>query len=219
MPACGRTGSTGRCSGGAWPGRPRLGEGWYGYFEGERYVHRTYCPYRGTTGAMVGVVGYSRDLTELKWSEAWYAAITAAAPGCIIVFDDAGQGWSSTRLRSTSWTFPARTRSGGRSAHSLIFRHCSLLPASPAPRRRRRRIGWDAGSRPMRCVPMARASRLSQHRPHLRHRVGFVTGDTFDSASEGFLARTARPILEKPFMPSSVRQLLADIRAASLRPE
>ena len=66
-------------------------EGWLGYLEGERYVHRTYYPYRDAAGAVIGVVGYSRDLTELKSSEAQYAAITAAALDCIIVFDDAGE--------------------------------------------------------------------------------------------------------------------------------
>jgi hypothetical protein len=47
--------------------------------------------------------------------------------------------------------------------------------------------------------------------------VGFVTGDTLGSAAQAFLARAARPVLEKPFMPSSVRQLLAEIRAAVAR--
>jgi two-component system NtrC family sensor kinase len=54
---------------------------------------------------------------------------------------------------------------------------------------------------------------ISQHRPHLCQCVGFVTGDTLGSAAEAFLARAARPVLEKPFMPPSVRQLLAEIRA------
>jgi CheY-like chemotaxis protein len=58
---------------------------------------------------------------------------------------------------------------------------------------------------------------LSQNRPHLCARVGFVTGDTLGSASEGFLARAARPVLEKPFMPSSLRQLLAEIGVSTPR--
>jgi two-component system NtrC family sensor kinase len=58
---------------------------------------------------------------------------------------------------------------------------------------------------------------LSQNRPHLCARVGFVTGDTLGSASEGFLARAARPVLEKPFMPSSLRQLLAEIGVSAPR--
>ena len=72
-------------------GETTVWEGWLGYLEGERYVHRTYYPYRDATGEVVGVVGYSRDLTELKSSEAQYAAITAAALDCIIVFDETGQ--------------------------------------------------------------------------------------------------------------------------------
>ena len=72
-------------------GETTVWEGWLGYLEGERYVHRTYYPYRDAAGAVVGVVGYSRDLTELKSSEAQYAAITAAALDCIIVFDETGE--------------------------------------------------------------------------------------------------------------------------------
>jgi hypothetical protein len=55
---------------------------------------------------------------------------------------------------------------------------------------------------------------LVQQRPHLYPCLGFVTGDTLGSASEGFLARAARPMLEKPFTPASVRQLVADIRSS-----
>ena len=56
---------------------------------------------------------------------------------------------------------------------------------------------------------------LSRHRPHLCHRVGFVTGDTLGAATEGFVARVARPVLEKPFVPAALRQLVAEIRAAA----
>ena len=56
---------------------------------------------------------------------------------------------------------------------------------------------------------------LRQHRPHLCARVGFVTGDTLGSATEGFVARTGRPMLEKPFVPSALRQLVAEIRASA----
>jgi two-component system NtrC family sensor kinase len=66
-------------------------EGWLGHIEGERYIHRTYYPFRDAAGAVVGVVGYSRDLTELKASEARHAAVIDAALDCIIVFDDAGR--------------------------------------------------------------------------------------------------------------------------------
>jgi len=66
-------------------------EGWLGHFEGERYVHRIYYPFRDAGGAVVGVVGYSRDMTELKASEAHHAAVIEAALDCIIVFDDAGR--------------------------------------------------------------------------------------------------------------------------------
>lgn len=72
-------------------GETGVWEGWLGYLEGERYVHRTYYPFRDAAGAVVGVVGYSRDMTELKAGEAQYAAITAAALDCLIVFDEHGR--------------------------------------------------------------------------------------------------------------------------------
>jgi two-component system NtrC family sensor kinase len=56
---------------------------------------------------------------------------------------------------------------------------------------------------------------LRQHRPHLCRRLGFVTGDTLGTATEGFVARSGRPVLEKPFVPSALRQLVAEIRAAA----
>ncbi|MFN0186830.1 MAG: response regulator, partial [Aquabacterium sp.] len=56
---------------------------------------------------------------------------------------------------------------------------------------------------------------LRQHRPHLCARVGFVTGDTLGTATEGFVARSGRPMLEKPFVPSALRQLVAEIRAGT----
>jgi PAS domain S-box-containing protein len=66
-------------------------EGWLGYLDGERYVHRTYTPFRDAAGAVVGVVGHTRDLTALKTSEAQFAAMADSAPDCIIVFDDGGR--------------------------------------------------------------------------------------------------------------------------------
>ena len=72
-------------------GETGVWEGWLGHFDGERYVHRTYYPFRDAAGAVVGVVGYSRDMTELKAGEAQYAAITAASLDCLIVFDEHGR--------------------------------------------------------------------------------------------------------------------------------
>ena len=72
-------------------GSVEVWEGWLGHLDGERYVHRTYYPYRDASGTVVGVVGYSRDMTEFKAGEARYAAITAAALDSIIVFNDTGR--------------------------------------------------------------------------------------------------------------------------------
>jgi two-component system NtrC family sensor kinase len=52
---------------------------------------------------------------------------------------------------------------------------------------------------------------LGEHRPHLRRRIAFVTGDTLGAGSAGFIARSGRPILEKPFLPAELRRLMADL--------
>jgi CheY-like chemotaxis protein len=49
---------------------------------------------------------------------------------------------------------------------------------------------------------------MTEHRPNLRMRTAFVTGDTLGQASERFLAQTRRPLLEKPFLPSDVERLI-----------
>ncbi len=53
---------------------------------------------------------------------------------------------------------------------------------------------------------------LEQHRPHLCARTGFVTGAAM--GTDALLARTARPVLEKPFMPQEVRDFVARLLAA-----
>jgi CheY-like chemotaxis protein len=50
---------------------------------------------------------------------------------------------------------------------------------------------------------------LVAHRPHLCARTAFVTGDTLGARAGDFLARTGRPILEKPFVPVELRRLVA----------
>ncbi len=49
---------------------------------------------------------------------------------------------------------------------------------------------------------------IAERRPHLCARTAFVTGDTLGQASERFLARVRRPLLEKPFLPSDVARLI-----------
>jgi hemoglobin-like flavoprotein len=46
---------------------------------------------------------------------------------------------------------------------------------------------------------------ISEHRPHLCARTAFVTGDTLGAAAGGFLTRSGRPSLEKPFVPADAR--------------
>jgi PAS domain S-box-containing protein len=52
---------------------------------------------------------------------------------------------------------------------------------------------------------------IAEHRPALRARIAFVTGDTLGHASERFLAEAQRPLLEKPFLPADVRRLIDEL--------
>lgn len=52
---------------------------------------------------------------------------------------------------------------------------------------------------------------MVEHRPNLCARTAFITGDTLGAAAGGFLTRVARPILEKPFVPTELRRLLAEL--------
>ena len=49
---------------------------------------------------------------------------------------------------------------------------------------------------------------IAVHRPDLIARTAFTTGDTLGSAAARFLADAGRPVLEKPFMPDSIRRFL-----------
>jgi two-component system NtrC family sensor kinase len=52
---------------------------------------------------------------------------------------------------------------------------------------------------------------MAEHRPHLCARTAFITADTMSAASGRFLARARQPILEKPFVPTELGELLADL--------
>ncbi len=52
---------------------------------------------------------------------------------------------------------------------------------------------------------------IAEFRPHLGARTAFITADTLSASSHRFLARAGRPILEKPFVPTELRQLLAQL--------
>jgi transposase len=52
---------------------------------------------------------------------------------------------------------------------------------------------------------------MTEHRPHLCARTAFITADTLSASSHRFLARAGRPVLEKPFVPAELRQLLAQL--------
>lgn len=49
---------------------------------------------------------------------------------------------------------------------------------------------------------------LAGHRPHLCGRVVFITGDTLGQGTSSFLARSGRPMLEKPFVQEDIRRVL-----------
>ena len=54
---------------------------------------------------------------------------------------------------------------------------------------------------------------VERHRPQLIDRIGFVTGDTLGAAAARFIGRTGRPVIEKPFTPQSVQELVSQLGA------
>jgi two-component system NtrC family sensor kinase len=52
---------------------------------------------------------------------------------------------------------------------------------------------------------------LRQARPELAERIAFVTGDTLGPAAGRFIAECGRPVVEKPFVPSEIRKLVAQL--------
>jgi two-component system NtrC family sensor kinase len=56
---------------------------------------------------------------------------------------------------------------------------------------------------------------LSQHRPAMASRLGYVTGDTLGPAAVRFLGDAGRPFIEKPFSRQSIRELLAELSELS----
>ena len=52
---------------------------------------------------------------------------------------------------------------------------------------------------------------MKSEAPHHCSRTAFVTGDTLGRAAGAFLARSGRPVLEKPFGPATLRQLLGEM--------
>jgi PAS domain S-box-containing protein len=55
---------------------------------------------------------------------------------------------------------------------------------------------------------------MAEHRPHLCARTAFITADTLSASSHRFLAHAGRPILEKPFVPAELRELLANLQVS-----
>ncbi|MFZ1830691.1 MAG: response regulator, partial [Candidatus Competibacteraceae bacterium] len=53
--------------------------------------------------------------------------------------------------------------------------------------------------------------RLQHTHPHLVERVVFISGDTLGMGASAFLAQTGRPLLEKPFIPHEVLQVVNQI--------
>jgi CheY-like chemotaxis protein len=54
---------------------------------------------------------------------------------------------------------------------------------------------------------------IEQRWPGKGGRVVFVTGDTLASASREFVSESGRPVIEKPFLPSEVRRVVAELVA------
>jgi len=55
---------------------------------------------------------------------------------------------------------------------------------------------------------------LSQARPGLTDRIGFISGDTLGPAAGRFLARSGCPVIEKPFTPDDIQRILASLLKA-----
>ena len=54
-------------------------------------------------------------------------------------------------------------------------------------------------------------TRLSRQWPALTERIVFVTGDTLNTRSRGFLQQAQRPVIEKPFVPADIRRLVGQV--------
>jgi two-component system NtrC family sensor kinase len=54
---------------------------------------------------------------------------------------------------------------------------------------------------------------ISQRWPGKAGRVVFVTGDTLASTLHEFVSESGRPVIEKPFLPSEVRRVVAELVA------
>src|SRR5262249_17493496 len=52
---------------------------------------------------------------------------------------------------------------------------------------------------------------IRQRWPEQCARVVFVTGDTLASALREFVSKSGRPVIEKPFLPSDVRRIVAEL--------
>ena len=52
---------------------------------------------------------------------------------------------------------------------------------------------------------------IEQRWPGQAGRVVFVTGDTLASALREFVSESGRPVIEKPFLPSEVRRVVAEL--------
>jgi CheY-like chemotaxis protein len=58
---------------------------------------------------------------------------------------------------------------------------------------------------------------LRQTRPQLLERLIFVTGDTLGVTANEFLQRTGRPLIEKPFVPDEVIQIVRHVLSQAKR--
>jgi CheY-like chemotaxis protein len=55
---------------------------------------------------------------------------------------------------------------------------------------------------------------VMREQPAIARRLAFITGDTLGASAARFLERSARPVLEKPFTPATVRRLVAALSAS-----
>ena len=124
-------------------------------------------------------------------------ATTAAGERTVLIVDDEPEVATLLADMLTAQGFRCQSAHTGTAARSLLERHdydailCDVrMPDVDGPAL----FAW-----------------LIEHKPHLRARVAFVTGDTLGPAAGGFLVHAGRPILEKPFLPAELRRLMAEL--------
>jgi two-component system NtrC family sensor kinase len=154
------------------------------------------CPVEGgavfTVALPVGVV-------EMPGGDAETSASVAAGQSSILIVDDEAEIREMLAEILTSARHRVVTAASGREALERLAaeRYDVILTDMRMP---------DIDGR-------ALFKEIERRWPRLVARVVFVTGDTLASASRDFVSESGRPVIEKPFLPSEVRRIVAELTA------